>query len=286
MKIANQQNRSHTSDYSAPIVELIDRSLTLCTCIDDLKDCCEALTLAVDAEHYCYQNYLPIANQINAVTNMDIEWIKRYIARGYSDIDPVVLHCAQHSTPLKWCDVNYADENIEQKQKAMMLDKERHGMGSGISFPVHGPGSELSMLCLSAATGKLPEYGVLDTALLSLFASCVHNKYREIENLDTSDDQYRKRLGTREREAMRWAVAGKTSWEISKIMQCSEATIVFLIRTVIEKLEANNRIQAASKIISEAHIMPFGELKHPAMSNSGSSYKISCKFKNIDASKH
>ncbi len=48
----------------------------------------------------------------------------------------------------------------------------------------------------------------------------------------------------REREALIWLAAGKTSWEISVLFDISEGAVNKLIARALEKLGAVNRTQA------------------------------------------
>ena len=53
-------------------------------------------------------------------------------------------------------------------------------------------------------------------------------------------------LTPRETEALNWIKAGKSSWETSLIMKCSERTIDFHINNVMAKLNTVNRVQAVA----------------------------------------
>jgi LuxR family quorum-sensing transcriptional regulator LasR len=64
------------------------------------------------------------------------------------------------------------------------------------------------------------------------------------------------RLTRRELEVLNWAMAGKSSWEISKIISCSEATINFHMANVRQKFNVNTRQQAVVKAIGLGLITP------------------------------
>ena len=54
-------------------------------------------------------------------------------------------------------------------------------------------------------------------------------------------------LTSREKECLHWASAGKTSWEISKILHISERTVNFHIANTIKKTDSVSRQQAIYK---------------------------------------
>lgn len=58
------------------------------------------------------------------------------------------------------------------------------------------------------------------------------------------------RLTPRQREALSWTAQGKTTWETSVIMRCSEATVNYHLRQIMKKLEAANKAHAVSRAIS------------------------------------
>ncbi|MDY7532038.1 helix-turn-helix transcriptional regulator [Pseudomonas sp. Bout1] len=60
-----------------------------------------------------------------------------------------------------------------------------------------------------------------------------------------------KPLTPKEREILRWAVEGKTVWEISKIRSISEATVKFHLRNIYGKLQVTNRVQAANEAVKQ-----------------------------------
>jgi DNA-binding CsgD family transcriptional regulator len=53
-------------------------------------------------------------------------------------------------------------------------------------------------------------------------------------------------LSPREHEVIKWVVAGKTSWEVGKILTISERTVKFHLKNIYEKFNVTNRAQAVS----------------------------------------
>ncbi|WP_081668093.1 response regulator transcription factor [Metapseudomonas resinovorans] len=52
------------------------------------------------------------------------------------------------------------------------------------------------------------------------------------------------RLTKRELEILHWGAQGKTSWEISKILGCSEANVNFHFSRIRRKLNVSSRAEA------------------------------------------
>lgn len=51
----------------------------------------------------------------------------------------------------------------------------------------------------------------------------------------------------RERQVLQWIAAGKSNWEIGKILRISEFTVKNHVQNVLKKLSANSRAQAVTK---------------------------------------
>jgi DNA-binding CsgD family transcriptional regulator len=61
-------------------------------------------------------------------------------------------------------------------------------------------------------------------------------------------------LTCREQACLNWAAKGKTSWEISQILEISERTVNFHLSNCIRKTNSCNRQQAISKCVAGGHI--------------------------------
>jgi DNA-binding CsgD family transcriptional regulator len=57
------------------------------------------------------------------------------------------------------------------------------------------------------------------------------------------------RLSPRQREVLTWSAEGKTTWETSVIIKCTEATVNYHLRQAIRKLEAANKTHAVSRAL-------------------------------------
>jgi LuxR family quorum sensing-dependent transcriptional regulator len=61
-------------------------------------------------------------------------------------------------------------------------------------------------------------------------------------------------LTAREREVLRWAADGKTSWEVSVILRISERTVKFHLLQASRKLNAVNRTSTVAKALARGLI--------------------------------
>ena len=73
---------------------------------------------------------------------------------------------------------------------------------------------------------------------------------RAVDRLAANEGQSSNvRMTPRELDVMQWASAGKTSWEIARILGITERTVKFHFTSVFVKLNVVNRSQAVAKAI-------------------------------------
>jgi DNA-binding CsgD family transcriptional regulator len=61
-------------------------------------------------------------------------------------------------------------------------------------------------------------------------------------------------LSEREKEVLSWSKRGKSSWEISAILDISERTVNFHVNNIMQKLNAVSRTQAVAVAIERGLI--------------------------------
>lgn len=64
-------------------------------------------------------------------------------------------------------------------------------------------------------------------------------------------------LTQREKEILRWSVLGKTSWEISRIVNCSESGVNYHFDNIRKKFKVSSRTTAAFKALKQGLIQLF-----------------------------
>ena len=186
-------------------------------------------------------------------SNYPTNWRHFYDAEGLVHVDPTVAHCVAHSTSLIWSPGLFRSS----KQQVMYEEARGYGLRSGVTLPMHGPKGELGILCLvnDARPSKqfdrhvahvLPELSLLrdvgfqsgvDFALMGAApaSACVAVALPN--------------LTARELECLKWAMAGKTSWETGQILGISQSTVNFHVASFNRKLDVTHRHQAVIKAL-------------------------------------
>ena len=216
-------------------------------------------------------------------SNYSDDWRERYDRNGFAYVDPTVAHCLSSSLPLVWEPGTFASGDSQ----ALYEEARAHGIASGVTLPVHGPQGEFGVLSFAsdarsdteaqrAAAATLPSLSLVrDYALASssrfrealltpepprqpgnLQQHSAHAQSHQMQHQVDAQRAVLPRLTPRELEILKWVMAGKSSWEIARITNCSEATVNFHLANVRQKFDVNTRQQAVVKAISLGMITP------------------------------
>ncbi len=187
-------------------------------------------------------------------SNYPSAWRVHYDAERLAYVDPTVAHCQNSSMAVVWEPETFGTP----AQRQMYEEACGHGIRSGITLPVHGPNGEFGVL--SFASDAPPDDGFASAVQHSLPALSMIRDYAFASSLrfltPRVGQEEAPRLTRRELEVLKWVMVGKSSWEISKITRCSEATVNFHIGNVRQKFNVNTRQQALVKAITMGILTP------------------------------
>jgi LuxR family quorum-sensing transcriptional regulator LasR len=187
-------------------------------------------------------------------SNYSPVWRKHYDESGLFFVDPTVRHCAKSNLPFVWRPQSFCGP----AEHALYEEASSHGIRAGISLPVHGPDGEAGILSFArdSRTDARFERDVIQALpMLSLARDYAFDSSLRFFHPDQRAEGA-PRLTRRELEVLQWVMAGKSSWEISRITNCSEATVNFHMANVRQKFNVNTRQQAVVKAISLGLLTP------------------------------
>jgi LuxR family quorum-sensing transcriptional regulator LasR len=169
-------------------------------------------------------------------------WRHAYDAQGMAYIDPTVSHCTTRAAPLVWSPEIFST----RPQQSMYEEACAYGLRSGVTLPIHGANQEAGMLCF--VSDNTPG----DAFWQHVAASLPNLVLLRDLVIDTSQRHLNchlqtliPRLTPRERECLKWTARGKSTWEISHILSCSEAVVNFHMKNIRTKFNVNSRRAAA-----------------------------------------
>lgn len=174
-------------------------------------------------------------------------WRDRYLEKGYFLKDPVSLRAVSHTEPFTW-----VDARTESPPHPFVAEIEgdalSYGLADGLLCPVLHSGTMRSIVSFGS-DGKVSlspaEVAAMQIAAVSFLNACARLGVTDINEAQLTE---------REREVLKWVGAGKTIWEVSKILSISEATVRHHISSARRKLGAANVTQAVAKAIVSRQI--------------------------------
>lgn len=187
-------------------------------------------------------------------SNYSDEWRRHYLKERLYEVDPTVHHCKTSVLPLVWEPQTFA----QRDEHAMYEEASGFGIRSGVTFPVHGCNGETGLI--SFASDILPDESfnahlMHFMADLSLVRDYAFQSSLQFIRPRISPEPV-PHLTKRELEVIKWVMAGKSSWEISRITNCAEATINFHVSNIRQKFNVTTRQQALVKAIALGIITP------------------------------
>ena len=180
-------------------------------------------------------------------SNYSSRWRNTYDSEKLHYVDPTVEHCLGGTIPLVWAPEIFGTP----KQKQLYEEACGYGIRSGITFPIHGANGEFGVISfvsdvLSGIKFQRLLYHLMpELALIRDYAFESSLRFANPPN----DQEKEIRLTKREMECLKWSMAGKSSWEISKILSCSESAVNFHMNNLRRKFSVSTRQQAVIKAI-------------------------------------
>jgi LuxR family transcriptional activator of bioluminescence operon len=182
------------------------------------------------------------------IDNYPQGWRDFYDIEELLKADPIVNYCTKNHSPVFWGKIACSKVNA-------INDVLFPSHQSGFSVPLHGPMGSFGIFNLSTSSDKPNCEHILSEALtvIQIVLPYLQDAIITIrKELNTKNPQ----LTTREVECLTWATEGKSAWEISQILDCSERTITFHLNNATVKLDCTNRYQAIAKAILTGAIIP------------------------------
>ncbi|MEJ2623609.1 MAG: LuxR family transcriptional regulator [Pseudolabrys sp.] len=168
-------------------------------------------------------------------------YLPAYKDRRWDKIDPVLKHVEVARKPFRWFDV-IARRELTRRQHQFLNECKELGVHSGVTFPLHGPGSRVDLISLSlrneskVSPERLP--------YLHSMAVQVWIRHHEMTGGRSAAKSELVHLTNQELACLNWCKAGMTNWEIGERLNVSEKTIEWHFGNIMRKLGASNRMTA------------------------------------------
>ena len=175
-------------------------------------------------------------------------WIRRYLAKNYFAIDPIVEQGFRGIIPFDWRQYR----NNSSAVRNFFGEAMEHGIGpNGLSIPMrdeHGLHALISYVS-DEPTAEWHRRRLSLMSDLQVVSSLIHERFGDINRYHQKSKS--PQLSTRELEVLKWSSEGKTMNEIGIILSIAETTVRCHIDSARHKLCAVNKVHAVAKAISQ-----------------------------------
>lgn len=172
-------------------------------------------------------------------------WVRHYVSEGFVSIDPVVRLGLTSLVPLDWQEL---DTKSSPEVQRFFGDARAFGVGRhGLTFPVRGMRGKTAIFSINADVGDrewehLKRHALRDFHVLAQY---FHSKVLVLNGHVAKPKLSRKQLA-----CLRWAAAGKSTWDIAHIENLTERAVKFHLDTARHELDCLTRGQAVAKAIA------------------------------------
>ncbi len=178
------------------------------------------------------------------------EWIKRYLERGYVDVDPVLREGFLRSLPFDWSELTIDTE----EGGAFLLDALAHGVGPhGLSIPLRSKQGHRGLFSMSHS-GERGEWAQFSRVNLAVLIDVGNRLHRRVISEAFGEDH--PHLTQREIECLRWVSLGKDAGDIAAILNISPHTARDYLKSARYKLDSVTSAQAVTKAVRLGLLTP------------------------------
>jgi DNA-binding CsgD family transcriptional regulator len=208
----------------------------------------------LDRMVFCLQtnhDHIDMKPGFGTIQNYPEDWMKHYFEKRYDRVDPVTSYCLNKMDTFTWAEIPERMKMTRQQFQCLNMGIEA-GLYNGVCTPLWGP-NRFAGIGL-ASKEKVDSF---DGRLDLITAYCNHF-YIAFQRINQKKDRPERNiyLTPREAEILTWVAVGKSDSDIATILNISEETVDTHMRRMFGKLNAPNRVVAASKGISYGLIRP------------------------------
>ena len=223
---------------------LVDRfaaASAVCSSLEALRDLLVEGSRELGFSHVALLQHASLADPSSGhfrIDNYPLEWAHEFIHRGLTRHDPVHLASRHSSTGFEWSKLG-SWMRLGPSQLAILERSRYFGIGHGFTIPFHVPGEPGGSCSFAVRPGvELPQTRLCCAELVGLRA---FDAARRLSGYPRRGPK--RHLSRREVQCLRLIAAGKTDWEISKILGISLETARQYVKRARTAYDAVTRAQ-------------------------------------------
>lgn len=186
-------------------------------------------------------------DEARLISTYPLPWTAHYLSNHYERLDPVIRRALQVTEPFEWGNSIESGE-LSDAQRQLFEEAARFGIRYGFTIPIHdGRGPVAAVTFASDEQGPTFRRCVeAHRRVLQLMALYFHASARRKLRSDRVVDGVA--LSPREYECLEWSAAGKSAWEIGRILGITQRTATFHLENAKSKLGVSSLHQAIARL--------------------------------------
>lgn len=227
---------------SCAIALVFDTRLENKDSVGGIEDTFQEIVESFGFGHFCIRPSLSVSEGFNRSTIpaywSSNGWVKKWVATRYMQTSPLIARLPQHRQGIiRWSTLK---EELEQGDHEIFGELFERGVCDGrlSTFKIDTHQFEVLLLATQASCLDFADEMAMHLASVRCGYKLFLCEQRPKPNCVS--------LSARERECLRWVAAGKTDWELSKILSISEKTAQEHVSRAIGKLNAATRAHAVA----------------------------------------
>ncbi|KRA84099.1 helix-turn-helix transcriptional regulator [Altererythrobacter sp. Root672] len=242
------------------LIDEFDAGVRRCASLPELSGLLLDATRALGFDHFALLHHAGLSGGGAGLIRLDsypLGWAAEIMAGGLAADDPVHLASGRTNIGFRWEQLGSLVPMTTRHREILELSA-RHGIGAGFTVPANVPGEPAGSCSFAVRRGRaLPERHLLCAELMGAHA---FGAARRLHGLPAA--QGRPRLSRREQECLRLVAAGKSDWEIGRILGIAEATARQYVKRARAAYDVATRTQLVVHGLRDAWI-GFGEAIPP-----------------------
>jgi DNA-binding CsgD family transcriptional regulator len=178
-------------------------------------------------------------------TSFPIKWQEK--TTGFDVVayreDPILRHFSKRTDAIVWDEDTYSDKRLYEQFFG-------YGIGSGLAVALTLRNGHQLCVGFSQESARHHEASAIPAQVAALLLATTVLSVDERFAQDTEDDEaLLSKLTEAERETLKWASQGKSSWAISALRNVSHSTVRNQLSSVREKLGVATTMQAVALMV-------------------------------------
>lgn len=191
-------------------------------------------------------------DQARLISTYPGRWTAHYLKNHYERLDPVIRRALQVTEPFEWGN-GIESGKLSNAQRQLFEEAATFGIRYGLTIPIHDGRGPVAAVTFASDERSSTFRQCVDRhrRVLQLMALYFHANARRRLRSDRSVDGVA--LSPREYECLAWSAAGKSTWEIGRILGIARRTVTFHLENAKARLGVSTLHQAIARFAASRY---------------------------------